>query len=34
VLWESQRRGFDAVRREVLGRRDLAAALEVTRGRV
>lgn len=29
-LWEAQRIGLEAVRREVLGRRDLARALEVT----
>ncbi len=34
VLWESQRRGFDAVRREVLSSRRLAAALEVRPRRV
>jgi len=34
VLWVSQQRGFDAVRREVLGSRALAAALEVRGGRV
>ena len=28
-LWESQRRGLEAVKREVLSRRDLAKALEV-----
>lgn len=30
VLWEAQRRGLAAVKREVLGNRRLAAALEVT----
>ena len=35
-LWESQRRGLEAVRREVLTRRDLARALELKleRGRL
>ena len=34
VLWESQRRGFDAVKREVLASKALAAALEVRARRV
>ena len=34
VLWESQRRGLEAVRREVLGSARLASALEVTPRRV
>ena len=34
VLWESQRRGFDAVRREVLTRKRLAEALTVKPRRV
>lgn len=34
VVWESQRRGFDAVRREVLAIPRLAAALEVRPARV
>jgi len=34
VLWESQRRGFAAVQREVLAGGALAAALEVRAGRV
>ena len=31
-LWEAQRRALEAVRREVLGRRDLAKALELEAG--
>ncbi len=34
VLWQSQRRGLEAVRREVLGSARLASALEVTPRRV
>jgi 8-oxo-dGTP pyrophosphatase MutT (NUDIX family) len=34
VVWEAQRRGLDAVRREVIANARLAAALEVRAGRV